>query len=453
MNEDDNKVLVGNYSDIEPNSPLPISNEEVEVCCNGKIVKGEGNIELHMLPSLRLKIQIDFPSAKLRDVASFGLSPEGNIKLSMRNISTEATFSNRSFGSHKPLRLTAIPTKGPLETNSRKKISYIIFYLLNYWDFIGSNFIHKTDDGGSIRGNRLFLEDDVWKITIESLATTSKRIDILKNNGGYGITHIGKLERVDKKGFTSKKAEDILEALFYILSFSRGFWIQPILPIGYSRGDIKTWELWANHLVSPWKSVLTWCDHHNMTILSSIFSEFIKRWNDPDYKETIKAAIYWYIRSNTNAAGTDGSIVLTQAALERLSWDYHVNIKKSMSPNGFEKLPASDRIKLLLSQSEIPLAVPKNLTKLSSISKRNNFDGPSVFTTVRNRIVHPGRKKSKESVADAPLFECWNLGLWYLELLLLSIFKCNDDYANRLKLGRWVGQTEKVPWYNTEQSA
>ena len=125
--------------------------------------------------------------------------------------------------------------------------------------------------------------------------------------------------------------------------------------------------------------------------------------------------------------------------------------KKSLSPNGFEKLPASDRIKLVLSQAGIPLTVPQNLKKLASISKRHNFDGPSVFTNVRNRIVHPGRKKRKIDVADVSLFECWNLGLWYLELLLLSIFEYNGDYANRLKQGRWVGQTEKLPWCNTEQ--
>lgn len=199
MQEIEKNILVGNYSDIDPNLPIPISQEEVEVECNDKVIKGEGRIELSLLPSPAMQIQIDFPASNLKDIAALALSATGNIKLPQRNISADAIFSNRSFGSNEPLKLTAIPMKGPLETKSQRKIFYIIFYLLNYWNFIGSNFIHKLEDGSRIRGNRLFLETDGWKITIESLPATPKRTDLLRKQGGYGVTHIGIIKRADNK--------------------------------------------------------------------------------------------------------------------------------------------------------------------------------------------------------------------------------------------------------------
>ena len=443
-------MLLGEYSNIEPNLPIPISQEEVEVECNDNVVTGQGSIELSLLPSPSVQIHIDFPNTNWKEIAKLALRPRGNLRLPQRNISDHFIFSKRTFGSEKPLHITALLPGGSLETNPRRKISYIIFYLVNYWNFISPEFTHTPKSDTLVSGNRLNLETDDWRIVIESLSSTSNRTDILKNQGGYGITHIGKIERIDNKTFTPKAAKQILEALFYFLSFSRGFWVHPILPIGYNKNNEKVWELWANYMVSPWKSVLTWCDHHNISFLSEIFAGFIKRWHNQDYQESIRTALYWYIRSNVPAAGTDGSIILTQAALERLSWDYHVNIKNSLSLDGFERLSAGDRIKLILSHAGIPLSVPNNYPKLASLAKERNLDGPALIAYIRNRIVHPGRQKGKIDPATVPLFECWNLGLWYLELLLLFIFEYSGDYANRLRSDRWVGQTEKVPWYNSE---
>jgi hypothetical protein len=284
------------------------------------------------------------------------------------------------------------------------------------------------------------------------LPTTKERIDVLKKQGGYAITHIGKIEKVDGSLYSSKEAGKILEALFYFFSFVRGFQVHPQLPIGLNRKNKKVWEVWESYLVNPWQTVLTWFDNNHGIFLSGLFPGVMKVWHNSLWQEPIRAAIYWYTRGNTQAAGTDGSIVLIQSALERLSWEYHVNIKENLSPNGFERLPASDCIKLLLSQAIIPLEVPPMLKSMAAIAKQKNLDGPSAFTNIRNRIVHPGKKKGGIDPSKAPLFECWNLGLWYLELILLYIFEYQGSYANRLKIGRWVGEVEKLPWnINTEQ--
>jgi len=321
---------------------------------------------------------------------------------------------------------------------------------LNFWDFRSSSFPIEHENGKFTSGNRIVLLSSDWKVTVESLLHTKERIDFLKSKGGYGITHVGKIERTDAKHFTYRAAEEIIESLFYFFSFARGFWAYPALPIGYGIKDDRVWEVWGIRRVDPWQSVLSWFDPHHGDFLSEVFPGFVNCWQDHNWRKTIKAAIYWYTRSNTLAAGTDGTIVLIQAALERLSWEYHVNFRENMSENGFDRLPASDRIKLLLSQADIPLDVPASLKKMQSLAKKRNIDGPTTFTYIRNRIVHPGKRKGVIETADAPLFECWNIGLWYLELFLLHLFEYKGKNASRLRLNRYWGDVEFLPWANTK---
>lgn len=352
------------------------------------------------------------------------------------------------------LSVTAISQNGPLVTKTRKKIAATIFNLFNFWDFQALRFISKQKNEKNVSCNREVLIFQNWKITIESLPGTKKRTEVVKKLGGYAVTHVGKIEKFDGSLYNTNEAEKILEALYYFFSFVRGFWMHPQLPIGFDRKNTKVWEVWINYQTSSWQTSNNWFDVHHGEFLSLLFPGFMRAWNNPQWQETVMAAVYWYIKGNTLAAGTDGSIVLIQSALERLSWEFHVNIKESISSYGFERLPAADCIKLILSHAGIPLDVPVELKTMTSIAKERNLDGPSVFTNIRNRIVHPGKKRGGINPLKSPLFECWNLGLWYLELLLLYIFDHKGSYANRLKLDRWVGQVEELPWNKniTEQS-
>ncbi|WP_039962290.1 MULTISPECIES: hypothetical protein [Kamptonema] len=102
-----------------------------------------------------------------------------------------------------------------------------------------------------------------------------------------------------------------------------------------------------------------------------------------------------------------------------------VEDKRSLSQNGFHKLPAADEVKLLLSYLGIDLKIPDRLTNLIQLANRQNWvDGPQAITEIRNAIVHPNPKSrhkgcgaSKETRAEA-----WSLGLKYLELALLKLF-------------------------------
>jgi hypothetical protein len=77
---------------------------------------------------------------------------------------------------------------------------------------------------------------------------------------------------------------------------------------------------------------------------------------------------------------------------------------------------------------------------LSMMSKSiYKYVGP---TEMRNALVHPQHKK-RDQVHD-PLLEAWNLGLWYLELIVYKICGYSGNYRNRLT-ARFAGEVENVP--------
>ena len=210
------------------------------------------------------------------------------------------------------------------------------------------------------------------------------------------------------------------------------------------------WEQWGERQVDPWERRLSWFDERHGGLLGEVFPGFWRLWKNPRWRGPIKTAIYWYVRSNnTRGVGTDGAIVLAQAALEQLSWMFLVEERKALSPEGFEKLAAADTLRLLLSTLKIPLVVPSELKELEKLAKEFNWDGPAAFTEMRNSMVHPGkmeRQKKKLGGSRLPITDAWRLGLWHLELALLALFEHNGVYASRLKLPHTPGTVTNVPW-------
>ncbi len=97
------------------------------------------------------------------------------------------------------------------------------------------------------------------------------------------------------------------------------------------------------------------------------------------------------------------------------------------------------------------MAIPAELTESLKAAKADNWtDAPAAMTAIRNAITHP-TKRNRERLGRHPArikHEVWSLGLWYLELCLLKLFKYQGVYANRLTR-RYQGQVEPVPWAAT----
>ena len=172
----------------------------------------------------------------------------------------------------------------------------------------------------------------------------------------------------------------------------------------------------------------------------------MKRWVNDDWREALHEVIYWYLNANHSSRGIDAGIILTQAAIERLSYEFSVKDRRLLTVNGFKDLWASDKFRLLFSSVNIPLDIPAETSELQRLAgnrQMNWIDAPHALTEIRNSLVHPEHRRRGQ--VSSSYYEAWNLGLWYLEMGILAICGYSGIYGNRLKQ-RWVGQVEDVPW-------
>jgi len=167
---------------------------------------------------------------------------------------------------------------------------------------------------------------------------------------------------------------------------------------------------------------------------------------DTLWHEPLTKVLYWYLAANGRGTGigVDTGLMLAQTVLELLAWTYCVRHLKMVSEQAFspQGLSAADRLGLLGTGLEIPLAIPDHLKALHARRGRRWTDGMDAITGVRNALVHP----TKKQLPDGSYYEAWCLSLWYLDLILLRLCGYAGDCANCLSPGtRWVGEVEPVP--------
>ncbi|CAN5682154.1 hypothetical protein BH24ACT22_BH24ACT22_01960 [soil metagenome] len=430
-----NPVFSSMYSIEEPNKIVTIRDvEPVELLCGETSVKTTAVVKIRWLPKPRLLIECEF---KGMHVPKPNHGDQYVIEFPSIGVSTSVDWINRTYNSSSGTTLTLVPKNGLIERQQESDLSRTTFHLVNF------------SNSPMLRGGGIELEAGGWQIKIDPVPNLKNRTDELKRSGGYAITHAGEIQYGDNREFAQGDAIELLTALNNFFSFVQGFWVPPLLPVGYSSNNSVIWEQWGVRRTDPWQSVPSWFNGLHEDPISTLFPGFWSRWNNELWQKAIESAVYWYVRSNTQGSGTDGSIILTQAALELLSWTTYVEANGGLSKEGFKKLSAADQLRLLLSRTGIPLGVPEELQGLSKLAKQFNWDGANAFVNLRNSLVHPGHSREDDFSGGKAIFEGWLLGMWYLELILLKLFNYDGVYLNRLKLGGWVGDVEDVPWSNS----
>jgi hypothetical protein len=183
---------------------------------------------------------------------------------------------------------------------------------------------------------------------------------------------------------------------------------------------------------------------------------FIRQWRD--WGESLESVLHWYVESNKQVGGVKGSIVLATAALELLSWVTLVD-KGSVSKEDFENQnnkkygSTSKKINRLIEE----ISINQNMQKIREIQTNlaeferkflgNKNNGLYAVTEERNSIIHatPENRARLHNMPEATLIEAWELGLWYLELILLRLFDYQGFYVNRMLRMRLIGGLETVP--------
>ncbi len=315
----------------------------------------------------------------------------------------------------------------------------LTFQLPNFREVLGM----PVRNGEMMSLNRIELENENWLIRLDRRSVADQLKKDLKAEGGYGLTYLG--EAVYKHGkFDYSISSKLVSDLGLFLTFLNGRRCYPCLIRG-RMDDILAWEDFSSYHADGYKEEYSWLPQRYERDLSNLWQNFSTMIQNPEDRECLDFLVHWYVEANNNSGFAEGSIVFMQNAFELL-----YNWKIPAQPG--KKIEAADKLRALLRNANIPLAVPSAYQRIVANLKTHGItirDLPELFTRVRNAIVHSDNKKRKvlNFIPSMDRFHIRHLGLYCLELLILNVLDYQGRFANRVSLNKFVGGNEEtVPW-------
>ena len=407
------------------NKDIALGETRIKFDVNGQCVDRPAEAILRMLPSPRLviKCDLDLRESYVR-VADF---QQDYVTATVHDQETKLIVGQFTFpwGSENiQADMSLFPKREPISIHhTGESLACVEFSVLNFPDFFG-----KQDKIGAIR-----LQAEPWVVDFSAAPNLSKVKRELDATGGYGVTHSGTIKRTDSADFSAADVERLLHGLSLFLSFARGAYCGLTLVKGKSRDGQVAWERWGADRVTAWFSPLSWFDRNHSQLLANVFPGFWRRYQERE--EELRTVITLYLDSNlgrSHGVGLDGGLILTQAALERMAH------KEAGKPG---KRIAKALRKSGISEKALPIS-PDSCPELARLATEHRWKhGPHALVEVRNEVVHPSRKYDR--LSPRAYYEAWNLGQWYLELMLLRRFEASGEYGNRLTQ-KWVGEVESL---------
>jgi hypothetical protein len=456
--EQDSSALKPIYLTKKPNQPIQLYEGSLEITQKGIVKRGIGNVCVGWFPSPDINFEFSTDDEWLYEFDN----SEASLKL--LELTTPVTVKIYILTVSECFISGCLRSRESLLLQSEQDLSYLMFHLINFQDFRGTSISVATSEVRRFWCGRVVLEAGGWIVTIDTLESLRDIMKSLKDQGGYAITHVGKFERSDKGAFTAEKAEDILTALYHFLSFSSGgLRTLPILPVGYDVNGENVWERWlSNYIATPWQSVYSWFPDPDGQSLNKAFPGFLRRWQSNIWNEPIRLAIQWYLDSKAKARSVQGSIILIQTVLELLAWVFLVE-EAGVSRKDLEDKhnknynSTSKKINRLFEALSVPQEIPHSLDELikfNSTLKESNKNGSYTLSELRNNIIHaaPENREKFRNTSFETMIEALELGLWYVELVLLRLFDYQGHYFNRVlksplsREGLFHDNIVAVPW-------
>jgi hypothetical protein len=429
------------YATSNVDEIVPIFSGHFEVKSDSDAVSGLGKIELKWFPSPR--VSWDLEAVDAGAFHSFFLLGPVKLKIPGYDNEISAQITSLNTSSDKPIQLFGIVDNGEGRQTTRE-LAYVIFSLANFTPFFGA--VVRNDDGTQASKSRAILVGGGWRITLDGLWSQDNQRGELDEH--FFLSHVGRVEREDGSTFRSDEAKPILDDLYWFLSFCRGRPTPAILPVGFDRDGRESWSEWGSWKIYRFKEKRNWYNDFSAEGLERGFPGFLHLAGDSVWNKPVRLAIYWYLEAEN--AGNDSGIILAQAAFELLAWSYFVETEQRYSAGRFDVMRFREKLTLLLHEVGVPLVLPQTLQELATSASTAGWnDGPSALVGIRNAMVHPTTKNQNriDVLTGSTLFEASQLSLWYLEMILLWLFRYHGSYSNRLIISGWKGEeVAAVPW-------
>ncbi|MNS40553.1 hypothetical protein D3C72_728730 [compost metagenome] len=444
------------YSTPAPNAPVQLFSGPVEIFSTGGRVAActSADASFQWYPEPRVALDLSLEGVEYDDddagvTTLYGLGDDGTLHLPDGTIAP-ITLSYFSIGGERNYAEGMVRERG-LKPSST--LDSATFHLVNFHHYLPHRDSFEPNTGAHVRHFDISLPTEEYLVDLDAALEYTwphSNTDLLRVSGGYALTHFGRFTKVDGSKFTIAQAQDLIEALTYFFSFCRGHWSPLVLSVGFDAHGKREWEDWRGYLASPWeigKSCFP-CRSYEPESLAGALDAFLTFWKQPDWQPVLKTAIAWYIQANTTPS-PETKAAMVQVGLELLAWVILVEQSGIISRDGYERLNASDCLRLVLHQASIPLAIPGSLSHLGAFAKANNITtGPEALTYLRNAVIHPTVKNigRVNSMPMAARSEATSLALSYLELVLLYVLSYKGPYADRMKHRADDDWERPVPW-------
>lgn len=238
-----------------------------------EIVKGSrGILEYTWIPSPKFQLKLFYKKSNSRDfwdISYSSLAEEGYISsltLSNNTNSINIPISDVIFSFFDYERYILGTIQETIKKSNCPNLKYLTFHVANFCEDSGSEetelLENKRTRKNKNRVTLIFKEKfKEWKITLDRLFNAPQDISLfrkLNSEGGYAITHVGKIEKLDQTSFSDKEVTNIIEILKDFLSFVRGWRVCPIFFIGYDANNNQVWEDWPSlkEQLDPWNPEL-----------------------------------------------------------------------------------------------------------------------------------------------------------------------------------------------------
>ena len=316
------------------------------------------------------------------------------------------------------------------------QISRVRFHVANLNEYVGAWIKHSESDTGY--AGRLMLSDDPWRITIDALVDNKPgHGGSAEFSGGYSITHVGVIERIDGDYFKLSDVQELLDKIRLFLGFVEARHCPPLLCVGEAEtGEVISYDYKA-FTVSTFRSRSNWSPPRlRFDTMAAIWAGF-NRLNTLFGK--LLTVLVSYLISASAQADQSQRIIFSATILEMLFWRM---VNKDGKLMDADKLRLSDKIRLLLILSDISRDIPNDFTKLAAAAKEKRHkwvDGPHAITDIRNSFTHA---RNMESVLDYDalfVHQSVELALWYAETALLKYIGVAEDIDWRIRRNARLG--------------
>ena len=430
------------YTCVRANQPIVLFRGRVDLVTSVRTEHHTGGIVLDWLPSPTLSTWVRGAASELGADAVMGT---GHVTITPRTPQRSVPRQSKTTRGGPRNATTTFETGSHLLHydcgDTAAALTHGLLHVANFPRFHGRRVAWPD---GSLDPGRLLFEGGGWSITLDPVQHGADLEANLKDNGGFALTHIARVERTSGARFTSAELQDLTEAFTFFCWLCAEARCGPMLPVGFDQSR-AVWARWHPTRTESFPDAQTWLDSLHAGEAEALFPAYMARFEDPYWRQVLTHAIAYLVEAGRPHT-VERAIIMAQVLLEAMSYSWLVEERELRTHDEFENRSAAENIRKMLLDMKVPVAIPKNLTALATTRSKKGtpVDGPQALVLKRNEIIH--RRGAAPTLNYDPLIEAWRLGAWYSELAVLYLCGFNGQYRSRLSDNVWTGAVEAVPW-------